>query len=76
MLEIIKEHGFVMHHESKPSFLLFLICDDCYWCASAIKSVTITKCPQCEKMLTIMMPLSMSIQEEEEGPSSVWSHNV
>ena len=70
MLEIIKENGFAVHRESKP--LSFLICDDCYWCASAIKSVTITKCPQCGKTLTIMMPISRPIQvKEEEGLASV-----
>ena len=70
MLEIIKENGFAVDRESKP--LLFLICDDCYWCASAIKSVTITKCPQCGKTLTIMMPTSRPIQEKvEEGLASV-----
>ena len=71
MLEIIKENGFAVHCESKP--LSFLICDDCYWCASAIKSVTNTKCLQCGMTLTIMMPISRPIQEEkeEEGVASV-----
>ena len=73
MLEIIKENSFTVHRESKPFLLSFLICDNCYWCASAIKSITVTGCPQCGKTLTIMMPISRPIQteKEEEGIASV-----
>ncbi|HKZ61153.1 MAG TPA: hypothetical protein VJZ68_01880 [Nitrososphaera sp.] len=33
---------------------LFLICDDCYWCASAITTrlIDIDSCPQCKKQVS------------------------
>jgi len=33
---------------------LFLLCDNCYWCASAIKTrlIDIDSCPQCEKQIS------------------------
>jgi hypothetical protein len=33
---------------------VFLICDDCFWCASALKSrlVEIDCCPQCQKQIS------------------------
>ena len=33
---------------------LFLLCDNCYWCASAIKTrlIDIDSCPQCEKQVS------------------------
>ena len=33
---------------------LFLICDNCYWCASAIKTrlIDIDSCPKCEKQVS------------------------
>jgi hypothetical protein len=36
-----------------------LICDDCYWCASAIRTrlVEIDSCPQCQKQVS-SMPLT------------------
>lgn len=37
-----------------PKTKLFLICDDCYWCASALKTriVEIVSCPQCQKLVS------------------------
>jgi hypothetical protein len=37
-----------------PKSKLFLICDDCYWCASALKirPVEIVTCPQCQKVVS------------------------
>lgn len=35
---------------------LFLLCDNCYWCASAIKErlIDIDSCPQCEKQVSVI----------------------
>lgn len=49
-----KEISIVLQIEPKLSLLktrLFLICDDCYWCASAIKTrlIEIDSCPHCQK---------------------------
>jgi hypothetical protein len=59
------EKGFEIYSSRR---VFFLICDDCYWCASAIKSITFTKCPQCAKLLTIMTPFSRPTEKgDEEG---------
>ena len=53
----LKETSIVLQIERSLSLArkrLFLICDDCYWCASAIKTrlVEIDSCPQCQKQVS------------------------
>lgn len=48
-------HGFVDHVEARYDdkhrrHRFFLICDSCFWCASApqrVRNETISKCPSC-----------------------------
>ena len=37
-----------------PKTKLFLLCDNCYWCASVFKTrlIEIESCPQCQKQVS------------------------
>ena len=53
----VKEMSIALQIDPKLSLAkprLFLICDDCYWCASAIKTrlVDLDSCPQCQKQIS------------------------
>jgi hypothetical protein len=53
----VKEMSIVLQIEpglSMTKTRLFLICDDCYWCASATRTrlVEIDSCPQCQKQVS------------------------
>jgi len=53
----VKDMSVVLQFDTRLSSTktgLFLICDDCYWCASAITTrlIDIDSCPQCEKQVS------------------------
>jgi hypothetical protein len=72
MLDVI-EKGFKIYGSRR---VFFLICDDCYWCASAIKYITFTKCPRCTKLLTITTPFSRPTDKEDEEENDVASMTI
>jgi hypothetical protein len=41
----------------------FMMCGDCYWCASGIRIAGISKCPQCERLLSVI-PISAKDEKE------------
>jgi hypothetical protein len=62
-----KEMSIVLQIEpglSMAKTRLFLICDDCYWCASATRTrlVEIDSCPQCQKQVS-----SIPLLTDNEG---------
>jgi hypothetical protein len=56
------------HGHKKQKRIYFLICESCFWCASAlslrpIKDETVPKCPMCDGLYCIsIVPISRSHQ--------------